>query len=161
MAIDFSSSANIAVNGVTKLTIDSNGYYLATAQPSFNYIGAPATAAPADVLTPTLVFNVGSYYNPANGRFTAPVAGAYLLRWNQLAQNATTGDFVTSIYKNNALINGTRFFTRKNQAMWTTLIAEGIVLMAASDYATVRYESGGAALHTDASFGSFSGHLLG
>lgn len=162
MALNFDSQAVISTSGTTRLTLDTNGSYLAPLVSAFNLGGAPATASGADVITAgTQYFNIGTCYNTTNGRFTAPVAGIYFIRWQQLAQNGTTGEFRTAIYKNGGGYGGSRFITVKSGASWWSLIAEAVVQLAANDYVTVRYESGGAALYTDGNYGSVSGHLIG
>mgnify|MGYP006282352729 CR=1 FL=1 len=162
MAIDFSSQAAVSLGGSTKLTVDTNGSFLVPAQYTFNVMSGAATAAGADVIAAgTQLFNIGSCYNSTNGRFTAPIAGIYFVRFHQLAQNATTGEFRTAIYLNGAGYGGLRFITYKAAAAWWTLIAEGYVKLAVNDYITVRYESGGAALYTDSNYASFSGHYVG
>lgn len=162
MAIQFSSDLALTVAGSTVYNITGAGRILMPGQPGFNVMSAQATAAGSNVIpASTQQFNIGSYYNNTNGRFTAPIAGIYYVRFNQLAQNATTGEFRTAIYKNDAGYSGGRFITYKNAASWWTLIAEAFVQLAVNDYITVRYESGGAALYTDANYATFSGHFVG
>jgi hypothetical protein len=162
MTINFDSQAVISSRGTTRLTLDANGSYLAPFVPTFNVGGAPGTAPGADVVVAgTQNFNIGLRYNTTNGRFTALDAGIYFIRWQQLAENPTTGEFRTAIYKNGGGYGGARFITVKSGAAWWSLIAEAIVQLAANDYVTVRYESGGSNLYTDPNYGSISGHLIG
>lgn len=162
MAIIFESDANIQISTNSVIKVDISGRYTTPLQPSFNVMSAAATAAGTNVIAAgTQAFNIGSHYNSANGRFTAPVAGIYFIRFQQLAQNATTGEFRTAIYKNDGGYSGYRFITYKAAAGWHSLIAEALVQMAANDFITVRYESGGAALYTDSNYATISGHLVG
>ena len=162
MSIRFATNSAFNIAGSTKYTVTDAGRVLVPSQPGFNVMSLHATASGSNVVPGgTVQFNIGSCYNNTNGRFTAPVAGVYYVRFQQLAQNGTTGEFRTAIYKNDAGYGGARFITYKNQWMWWTLIADAYVQMAVNDYVTVRYESGGAALYTDSNYATFSGHFVG
>jgi hypothetical protein len=161
MAINFASTVNFQIQTTEVFTIDGSGRFLTPFQPAFNVMSAHAAGVGNVVPAGTQQFNIGSFYNSANGRFTAPIAGIYFVRFQQLAQNASTGEFRTAIYRNDAAYSGYRFISHKAGAGWRSLIAEAIVQMSANDYVTVRYESGPAVLYTDANYATFSGHLIG
>lgn len=161
MSVDFGSTGNLSIAGTNYLTIDTAGRVLKPLQVSFAANANNATAAGADIIFATAIFNIGSAYNVSNGRFTAPVAGRYYLRFNQLGPNANAGEYRTALYVNGAGYGGGRWITVKPASTWWSLIAEGHLLLAAGDYVTVRYESGAGAMYTDLNYGQYSGHLIG
>jgi hypothetical protein len=161
MSIDFSSTGNLSIAGTNYMTIDTAGRVLKPFQVAFSTNNNNATVAGADIIFLTAIFNIGSAYNVANGRFTAPVAGRYFLRFHQLAPNANAGEYRTALYVNGAGYGGSRFITNKPASTWWSLIAEGHIFLNANDYATVRYETGAGSMYTDLNYGQFSGHLIG
>lgn len=161
MSIDFGSTGQLSVAGTNYMTIDTAGRVLKPFQVAFSANNNNAAAAGTDIIFASAIFNVGSAYNVANGRFTAPVAGRYYLRFHQLAPNANAGEYRTALYVNGAAYGGGRWITNKPASTWWSLLAEGHINMNASDYVTVRYESGAGAMYTDLNYGQFSGHLIG
>lgn len=163
MSVDFGAPGNLSIAGANYLIIDTAGRVLKPNQIAFSAAigGASAAGQGADIVFPTTVFNVGNAYNAGNGRFTAPVAGRYYLRYNQLGPNANGGEFRTALYMNGGGYGGGRFIMVKPAGTWWSLIAEGHMSLAAGDYVTVRFESGAGNLYTDGNYGQFSGHLIG
>jgi hypothetical protein len=144
-----------------RMRIDASGNISTPHQPAFHAKSGQETASGSDVGGYTSVFNRGNHLNVTNGRFTAPVAGVYFFRYQQLAKNADSGEYRTALYKNGAAYGGLRFITQKPADTWWSLFAEGHVYMDAGDYVTVRYESGPNTLYSDNNYGSFSGHFVG
>lgn len=162
MAINSASNSEITIGGTPYLSALSGGQITTPAQPAFNQKSVDLTAAGSDVVpSGEVIFKITDFYNTANGRFTAPKAGSYFVRFNQLALNANTGEYRTAIYKNGVPYGGAKFITHKPKAEWLTLIADAVVYMAANDYVTVRYESGSGTLYGDSNYASFSGHFIG
>jgi hypothetical protein len=129
--------------------------------PAFHARSSQATAPGNDVSEYTILFNRGNGLNATNGRFTAPISGTYFLKWNQLTASGPSGEFRTAIYVNGTGYGGLGFIAFRMFSWRLSLIAEGHLYLNAGDYATIRYESGPSALHTDGNYGSFSGHFLG
>lgn len=154
-------SIGLSTSNVNRLIIDSSGRITQPAQPYFHVRSTSATAVGSDVLWTTIDSNPGSYYNPANGRFTAPVAGAYLFSAHGLYPNADAADMRVGLYKNNNEVQGNRFINTKVANVWQTFYANDIIYLAANDYVTVRFIQGSGTLHTDANYNGFRGWLLG
>jgi hypothetical protein len=158
-------SSNLSISGNTAIT----GRLTITNQPSFHVTAGvatlPGSTAANNVTYTATIFDIGNNLNLSNGRFTAPVSGVYYFRYQQLAPNATAGEYRVAIYKNDTGYGGLRFIWYKTTInVWQSLVAEGHVQMNAGEYVTIRYESGpptNIALYTDANYGSFSGHLVG
>jgi hypothetical protein len=116
---------------VERMRIDSSGRVTMPSQPTFTVRksnGTTSTAAGIIVFNAVSV-NVGSHYNNANGRFTAPIAGRYLFIFTGASQ--ATSDF-------GFLINGTGtnysgYATGSN----TTSTATAIFNLNANDYVQV------------------------
>jgi len=161
MSVDFGSTGNLSIAGVNYLTIDTAGRVLKPNQTAFGAMAGNAATAGQDIIFGTVVFNIGNAYNSGNGRFTAPVAGRYYLRFHQLAPNADVGEYRTALYVNGGGYAGSRFITVKPANAWWSLIAEGHLSLNAGDYATIRFEQGSSAMYTDGNYAQFSGHLIG
>jgi hypothetical protein len=66
-----------AGNLQNRLLINANGYVTTPYQPAFFAYGGNNTSG--NIIVPnTVVLNIGSCYNSANGVFTAPIAGSYM-----------------------------------------------------------------------------------
>jgi hypothetical protein len=132
-------------------------------RPAFHaqYNGASAVTAGQDIPFNVEVFDVAGNYNPANGRFTAPITGTYFFSYHGLLAFADTGDLRTALCKNGSVLYGLRFIHSKTAAMWFSFTGFGTVQLVAGDYVTVRLEAAPSALYTDVNYNGFSGHLLG
>lgn len=147
----------LGANGTALLTCDSSGrvstpyqpaFYAYWANDQFNY-GSGITYWDATR------FNIGGHYNPANGRFTAPVAGVYhfALQCQHYASTASNG--FQDIMLNAGYINA-----RYEHTSGGTWQASGIsvdIYMNAGDY--VYCNSNAAIWWSDNSF--FSGFFVG
>jgi hypothetical protein len=68
--------------GALRMAIDSAGRVTTPAQPAFSGYksGASSSSGVETKITPDVIaFNVGSHYSSGTGRFTAPVAGKYMI----------------------------------------------------------------------------------
>lgn len=161
MSVDFGSTGNLSIASVNYLTLDTAGRVLKPNQTAFSATSGNAAAVGADIIFGGVVFNIGSAYNIANGRFTAPVAGRYFVRFHQLAPNANAAEYRHSVYVNGAAYGGCNFIFVKAASTWYSMMAEGHLNLNANDYVTIRYVAGAGTMYTDSTFIQFSGHLIG
>lgn len=147
--------------------LDENFTYLATQLNSYpiaicgNIGEVNAATQGQDIIFTQTVLNRGNCYNTTNGRFTASIAGLYLIRYHGLTANATAGDYRVAIFKNGSGVNGLRFINTKPAAQWNTIYAQGHVELSIGDYVTIRGENLSGAMHTDVNYTGFSAHLIG
>jgi hypothetical protein len=144
-----------------QVRISPSGYVSTFNQPVFTATSTNSTTQGNDIVWNNVDYQVGSNYNSSNGRFTAPVTGYYQFHAHGLWGNADSGDRRIALYKNGAGFPGMRFITNKAANVWHTWFVDGVVYMAAGDYATIRIEQSSYGLHTDAGYNQFSGRLLG
>ena len=90
-------------NNSENMTIAANGAVTMPKQPSFWVSGTAASgmvsyASNAEIVFSNAQSNTGSYYNTSTGRFTAPVAGAYL--FSGTLQGAKASNYRWTIKKN-------------------------------------------------------------
>jgi hypothetical protein len=156
-AIEGSESSNyirLWTNNLTRFQVDSSGYVTKPYQPSFfvwsNYSsgGGPSGA----YIFSNVDHNIGSGYSTATGRFTAPVAGRYLLMAGILSRSSNGINI--QFYKNSTIIaysedSRSGGFGEANLSL--------VVNLAAGDYVFV--------YANQATYGGlydwFSGYLLG
>ena len=85
---------NIPSGTTTALVIDSAGRVTMPYQPHFHAFG-PAytetyTGSPITNVLANIAYNVGNHYNATTGKFTVPVAGAYLFTFGFFPTSAAT-----------------------------------------------------------------------
>jgi hypothetical protein len=159
------ASLGINTNNVERLKIDASGRVTMPAQPAFlaQSVSGASTTPTEIIWAQTIQFNIGSCYSSANGRFTAPVAGTYFFRTHILTSNAPAGEIRVALCKNGSAYGGATTILVKPASTWNTVHVTSHMYLAAGDYASVILTQLPAtgALHTDANFNSFSGHLIG
>jgi hypothetical protein len=109
------------------------------------------------VVTDRDVFNIGSHFNAANGRFTAPVAGTYVFGFS-IMRNGTNGSNVDARIKKNGSLMYARYYVSSYTSSYEVATLTTTTNCAAGDYFTVELNSN-MSLYSDDSY-SF-GHLLG
>ena len=119
----------------------------------------------ATIVYPATSSNRGSHYNTSNGRFTAPVAGAYsfgVYHWHKINTNGTV---YLEFYKNGSTVVGEYRNTRgSSHSQYNRVGFHHELFLNANDYITVRAKGdGGGQLHTSsgAGYSYFSGYLIG
>lgn len=149
------------VGGTLRMTIDTSGRVTKPYQPAFTAKGLAAQTTYTRnqvVVFNTAPLNIGSGYNIANGRFTAPVAGTYAFAF-QIYLNPGNTNAPLAFYKNGTL----EIFFLQNAAL-NGIGLSTIISLAASDYVEVRVRdvaSATAVIFGGADHTQFTGYLIG
>ena len=73
-----SSDFILEIDGTTQLSVDNSGRVLKPNQPAFRASRTAGNLSSAvTIIWNNVIYNKGNHYDNTNGRFTAPVAGAY------------------------------------------------------------------------------------
>jgi hypothetical protein len=145
-----------ATTWTERVRIDTSGRVTKPYQPAFSVYPASGTPIGSGALTFTGVrFNIGSHYSTSTGRFTAPVAGIYLMILTAQHYGGTATNGFIDILLNGAEINA-RYETFDG-AQYTSGGISAVVQMAVGDYITI--STSGNVFHDDNT--NFSGYLLG
>ena len=155
------STAN---SGSFKVSIDSSGRVTTPNQPCSMYASlSNSSTNGATDSTETLVFHnakrdEGSHYNNSNGRFTAPVAGTYLVGHNCLIDN-NAGDVARSadLQKNGSGYVTLWYDESGGDNDYHGVSGTAIIELAANDYISIRATAG---IH-DGAETNFFAYLLG
>ncbi|MBS7703169.1 C1q-like domain-containing protein [Chelatococcus asaccharovorans] len=145
--------------------IDASGRILAPAQPAFAALNQANTGVGNGTINgfpfATVHLNVGNHYNPANSRFTAPIAGIYQftasigISGNSATVNA--GSLSIGIRK-----NGTNIITVASSGTYFIHKIESIITyLNQNDYVDVSFTMDALAGTVFCRNGSFTGHLIG
>ena len=140
-------------------TMDSFGRVTMPNQPAFyammNNINVEGSAY---IVFEDVFVNIGGHYNPANGRFTAPVAGTYVFSFNALKRN---GSGRMSLHRNGSYYGSGASQTYSSPSE-IPHAATVIITLAVSDFVQV-YASidAGDFYGASNSHNGFSGHLIG
>jgi hypothetical protein len=142
------------------MTVDSSGRRINPAQPGFYSIGMSSdvfnanTGAASYMYGGTATYNESSSYNSSNGRFTAPIAGRYLVFCAVLV-NSGSGRL-----EGNISVNGSsRMNFNGTGSTYDGPSAIGVFNLNAGDYCTVQRQSGTA--YNNHSQNYFGAYLLG
>jgi hypothetical protein len=149
----------------TVATFDSEGRITKPLQPSFHAtnttIGQINTDGYGVIIWNDVTnygnHNVGGHYNTSNGRFTAPIAGRYLICARSLTNSSANGNPYVTIF---VRLNGTNmaYVAHNHTDSWLMESYSGILNLSAGDYVDVYV--GQASAHGAQNYSSFSGHLL-
>ena len=163
-ALAFATGASEAMRIDTsgRVTMPSQPYAAGSCASAYT-LSASSFANGFDVIYGNVDINVGSCYNNTTGKFTAPVAGAYLVMYTILinAGSSTAVDYRLSLSINNAqTMTGSSL---KPSGLWPSVYISNIVYLNANDTVKARFwnDSGTGASHADANYNRFSIMLLG
>jgi hypothetical protein len=144
------------------LTINSSGYVTLPSQPSFyatSTAGETAYTSGQVIVFNTTRHNTGSHYNTSTGRFTAPVAGKYLLIFQGYLYGGYTNQIVLTVNGSQYTVTDTTPLSFTNASTSQTGGFSLIWELASGDYVEVRARAGGTAqIYRAHSY--FSGQLL-
>ena len=157
MSINFASTIDLLQSGTSRLS--GSSAILQPATPSFSAYGnTGAFGVNLYVVFPTVIYNIGSGYNSANGLFTAPVGGVYYFFAYFLAESAPVGEYRHSMYKNGGGYSGGIYIQTKVAGYWS-MVSGGHMQLATGDTAGM-YRTLGGVSHTNGAYQAFGGHLV-
>jgi hypothetical protein len=141
-------------NSAERMRIDSAGRVTMPFQPLFD-VSYSGSAISSGVIPFNIIrSNVGSNYNSANGRFTAPINGYYEFKGVFLN---SSGSSLEVLFELNGSINR-RWYS--GVSTYNNIAGSAIILLNAGDYMTCTVGSG-SMFGSDATYLSFNGRLIG
>jgi hypothetical protein len=143
-----------------KLSVLPDGSVTTPAQPAFEAKLCSTVVNPGSpMIWESVLSNVGNGYNPANGVFTAPIAGTYVFGFNTLMNFAATGEFRYEFFKNGALYNGV--IRTKAASGWETIQGTDQIYLNAGETIYINYSTGTGPTYIDCHYNRFWGRLSG
>jgi hypothetical protein len=130
--------------GTERMRIDSAGRVTQPYQPSASVFansgdsGAYNNASSnADIVATGIGYNTGSHYSTSTGRFTAPVAGRYMVTFGSNFYTTGAGGWIMpQIRRNSSVI--TRFYDLTvNRGTWMHISGSTIINCSVGDYLTL------------------------
>ena len=145
-------------NNLNRMTITSGGIVTKPYQPAFSVYQVSQNGGSGIMTYSTTILNRGNCVNLNNGRFTAPVAGAYQITFMAFQQSGNT-DVLSCVFYINGANSAVRTYQNDSDTGYgphQTLSA--VLSLAANDYVYVNVTSG--TIHGNED-GFFSGFLIG
>jgi len=169
MQFNSTGSHKFVQGATTHMEIDSNGFVKTPKTPVFRgrYSTEASTTGISDLIYQNQEIDVGSCYNPSNGRFTAPVSGYYYLTaMLGTYKNGSARGISLRMHVNggSAKLTADSFLApAPSSNAHTSNTVSGILLLAANDYVHMSLQS-----HSTYSFttypaegrGNFSGFMI-
>jgi len=129
----------IATNNINRLNVDSSGRVTKPSQPFCSVAYTDGNISSAQAIDFNVVTeNNGNHYNSSNGRFTAPIAGHYMVNVSVLTANGSTAGF--TIMKNSTIVRKAEF-TRPGTS-YAQFSANCIINLGANDYVETIWKNG-------------------
>ena len=160
--VENAEAGNLAftTSNTERMRIDSSGRVTTPYQPAFAVYDLTFPSNTTGVGTGgTVVSNVGSYYNSANGRFTAPVSGTYVFNLSVQAFNSGSTTYVNTSLKVNGGSTYGSFVTGYGGTYnnHTQVTGSVILYLTANDYAQIYVDYGA----RSGAQSTFNGFLIG
>lgn len=128
---------SITTNDTPRMTIDTSGRVAMPNQPSFMVYGAWSYDSNYKWKGfATVDHNIGSHYDNATGRFTAPIAGRYMI-YATNHHNTSSNYHLWAFLKNNSLAGGNWVQSYNAGAGYNTTSKQQVWNLAAGDYLEV------------------------
>jgi len=154
-----SDKMSFATADVDRMFIDSNGYLTVPNQPSCS-VSRSSGQGSGSIEWNYVNYNTGNHFSTSTHRFTAPIAGKYLVNLFGMSNSSnTTMDIEVRINGNgnNILVP----YENANGATLHQVSGSNIFGLSANDYLTVHVNSGSWYGGTAGRHNGFSVHLLG
>jgi hypothetical protein len=162
--INAATTLSLQTGGVSRLSIDSGGRVNKPFQPSFYalHTGGGLNDINAALILNSPQVNVGNHYSASTGRFTAPIAGAYMFYFGTIkSDNGKTPDTGTSRFRIRK--NGTAFSTElrlsENGGYGESSSLVASTFLSANDYVDVFITDAGG--WYGGTYAHFGGYLIG
>jgi hypothetical protein len=148
----------LRANDEDRLLIDSAGIVTKPYQPSFR-VGSVTYVSSGTTILHTIDFHdIGNNYNPANGRFTAPVAGVYYFGAQAISGSASTSSEQNLRFmKNSTAVCD----ARARSYVESSLHLKTVIELAAGDYIYVVVDAGSVYASSNGFHNQFMGYLIG
>jgi len=131
-----SGSADAAISWNTAMTIDNAGRVTKPLQPMC-VVARASNAGAGTIVWDYVYHNVGGHYNTANGRFTAPIAGNYMVGFYAMSP-ATNITMDVSLFKNGSVNDQLSPYSGATGGGYNALSGYTIITLAANDYVQIR-----------------------
>ena len=153
-----SGTADSAISWTTAMTIDNSGRVTMPSQPSFS-AGISSHSGTGEITNWAINTNIGSHFSSSTGRFTAPVAGKYLISFFGMSNSNQTVD--VSCKKNGSDTNQLVPYASSTGNTHVHVAGSSVFDLAANDY--VSMFSNGATFYGTSSgrHSQFTGFLIG
>jgi hypothetical protein len=154
----YSSVVFSTLGGTERARFNTNGVFTIPNQPAFS-VYQYGQSGPSGVMTyNTTILNRGNCVNLSNGRFTAPVGGAYQISFMAFQQTGTSGVLTCILYKNGSPIPVRTYQNDPSSEYGPHATISVVLSLAANDFIYVNVAAGQIHGNDD---GYFSGFLIG